>query len=56
MMFQSQTFQPAAFLEALTKGVRSHLPERPEGCYAQMRPDPFCQSLLAFRVTFVRSI
>jgi hypothetical protein len=23
------------------KGVRLHLPERPEGCFAQMEPDPF---------------
>src|SRR5436309_3155443 len=23
------------------KGVRPHLPERPEGCCAQMGPDPF---------------
>jgi len=23
------------------KGVRPHLPERPEGCFAQMGPDPF---------------
>ena len=23
------------------KGVRSHLPERPFGCFAQMTPDPF---------------
>ena len=23
------------------KGVRHHLPERPEGCFAQMVPDPF---------------
>jgi hypothetical protein len=28
-------------LEALKKGVRHHLPERPEGCFAQMVPDPF---------------
>lgn len=23
------------------KGVRTHLPERPHGCFAQMSPDPF---------------
>jgi hypothetical protein len=23
------------------KGVRSNLPERPEGCFAQIGPDPF---------------
>jgi hypothetical protein len=26
------------------KGVRSNLPERPEGCFAQIRPDPFFPS------------
>ena len=32
-----------AGLEAfdLEKGVRTHLPERPGGCLAQMSPDPF---------------
>jgi hypothetical protein len=25
----------------LKKGVRTRLPERPEGCFAQTGPDPF---------------
>jgi glycosyltransferase involved in cell wall biosynthesis len=32
---------PALTALALKKGVRHHLPQRPEGCFAQMAPAPF---------------
>jgi hypothetical protein len=33
-------------LHSPKKGARSHLPERPFGCFAQMTPDPFFLRLL----------